>query len=241
MKKIIFLIYSIFLFILLKIYAYFFFRETDNFWIQNLGQIKTRNRTDYILELCRNKRVVHMGFGDYPLIKKKIDSGRLLHIKLKHICADIIGIDNNSEAVEYYRKITGDQNVITCDINDIANIKHIISNFDIFLLGEILEHLHNPAQAIEAISKVMKQHALLIISVPNAYRFLNFLAAVNNYEFIHPHHVNHYSPYTLKNIVESYGFKLVELYAASSESSFDFILKKFPLLADGFCSVFERT
>lgn len=87
--------------------------------------------------------------------------------------------------------------------------------FDTIVLGETLEHLSNPLQALENIRGLMVQHGQLVGSVPNAlsWRFfflLEFLEKPAPEETIWDgsQHLFSFTKSTLSNLLSRAGFKV---------------------------------
>ena len=57
-----------------------------------------------ILELCTNKRVLHLGCVDYPLLDFRIRSRTWLHGKLMETAKEVIGIDSAKEEIERFMR-----------------------------------------------------------------------------------------------------------------------------------------
>ena len=73
-------------------------------------------RNDLLLQLCKDKRVIHLGFTDHlPLIEQRIKQGCWLHGLLDNICSECYGIDIDQEAVSYVQNKLGYKN--TCCAN----------------------------------------------------------------------------------------------------------------------------
>ncbi len=54
-------------------------------WLQSVKKnpVKIFNRVDFILDYCKGKNVLHVGFSDHPFTVKKIEDKTLLHLSLK--------------------------------------------------------------------------------------------------------------------------------------------------------------
>jgi SAM-dependent methyltransferase len=195
------------------------------------------DRVDHIQDLCRNKKVLHLGATDAPETVGAVKSNRLLHLKINEVAEYLIGLDINLEMIEW---LLQNQNINNIRHGNIENPQDYPSDkFDIILAGEIMEHLSNPGKALDAIRENMQSETKLIVTVPNAYSLKGFMRAVAGHELIHPDHTLHHSPYTLEALLERHGFTI--------ESSFSYVnggtgiaaniangfLKLFPQLAEG--------
>lgn len=84
------------------------------------------------------------------------------------------------------------------------------NNFDIITLWHVLEHIHTLNEQIEFFKSRLKKDGTLIIAVPNlvshdAQKYQEKWAALDV-----PRHLYHFTPDTLKNLMQRYGFDFAE-------------------------------
>ena len=84
-------------------------------------------------------------------------------------------------------------------------------SFDVITLWHVLEHVHDLKIYIHTFSKLLKHNGRLIIAVPNhtsydAQFYKNYWAAYDV-----PRHLYHFSPSSMKFLMKSNGFELVNL------------------------------
>lgn len=206
--------------------------------IQNsLANIKLVHRSTYICNLCEGKKVLHLGATDAPVTKDAIASGNLLHTYLENVCQEVIGIDINLEMIHWLKDKYGITNIRYGNIEKVGDYPK--EQFDYILAGEILEHLSNPGNALDAIRSNVNPNTRLIVTVPNAYSFKGFMRAIAKHELIHPDHTLHHSPHTLKNLIERHGFYIESYFSfingGRGFSAFiaNFLLRFYPQLAEG--------
>jgi hypothetical protein len=171
-------------------------------------------REDFLIELSRNKRVLHFGFTDAPFTKTSLDGGTLLHCRLKDVAAFLYGVDVDRAAVDIYRQTTGDTCNAILDMEAELDIPGDLRNkYDLLLFGEILEHLKNPGHALARLHTICAANpaSKLVVTVPNAFSVLFFGAAVHGHEIVHPDHYYWFSPVTLKKLLVTCGFREIEL------------------------------
>ena len=199
-------------------------------------------KIDFLLDYCKGKRVAHFGFVDSPFTKESIKSNALLHLKLKKVCSELIGIDNDADAVRLYSQQTGDDDVIIGDIYKLDDSSSALQNKDVYLMGEILEHLSNPGMALKSIYNIMADSSELIVTVPNASSLSLFRAALHNVEIVHHDHVCWYSIQTMTSLFQRYGFKVknISFYLAGSGKCPGFIHRTFPFLSEGIIGIFQK-
>ena len=202
-----------------------------------LDQIVFVDRVNYIQDICRNKKVLHLGATDAPETINAVENNRLLHLQLQAVSSYLVGLDINVEMIEWLSK---NQEINNIEYGNIENSEdYPQEDFEIIVAGEIIEHLSNPGKALDAIRKSIKPTTKLIITVPNAYSLKGFLRAVFQHELIHPDHTLHHSPYTLKALLKRHGFKIDQYFSyvnggqGLAANIANFLLKLFPQLAEG--------
>jgi 2-polyprenyl-3-methyl-5-hydroxy-6-metoxy-1,4-benzoquinol methylase len=169
-------------------------------------------RIDYLLQQAQGKQVIHVGCVDHlPLIPQKIQRGTWLHRRLVEQAARCIGIDVHEEGLAYVREQLGYPDVLRCDlIADPVPAEIAAQRWDLMVLGELLEHIDNPVLFLEAIRTRYAGYVdELVISVPNAFRFENFFAAMRHTEHINTDHRYWFTPYTLAKVVLQAGMRVV--------------------------------
>jgi SAM-dependent methyltransferase len=188
--------------------------------ISFLERINDQSRLDKILDICRNKKVIHIGCADHlPLIQKKIASNKWLHKLLTENTTNCIGIDINSEAISYIKDKLFIDNVYCADVEH-DNMDFILrEDWDILILGEIIEHVDNPVQFLINIRNVFKDRVKeIVITAPNVLNILTIKDIKNNIENINTNHNYWFSPYTLSRVVYKSGFTNIEFSFADRVS-----------------------
>jgi 2-polyprenyl-3-methyl-5-hydroxy-6-metoxy-1,4-benzoquinol methylase len=80
------------------------------------------------------------------------------------------------------------------------------SKFDYVVVGELLEHLLNPFNALVNIRKALKPDGILIGTIPNPYNLTRWLTRLLNLEK-EEQHVLLFDIYELKNMLRFAGFE----------------------------------
>ena len=105
-------------------------------------------RDDYLVEISKNKSVLHIGAANYPEYKELLKEGKLIHLKISKVAKEVIGIDISLEAVNYLRD-HGIKNIFWGDI--VAGEYEINLNqktFEVILFPEVIEHISKHYQKI---------------------------------------------------------------------------------------------
>jgi SAM-dependent methyltransferase len=176
---------------------------------------RTFERVDFLLNLSRGKRVLHFGFVDAPFSEERTKAGQLVHFKIKQVASYAYGVDIDQKSIALYRQITGDVENGVVDIISPheKDIQSLARQFDIILFPEVLEHLANPGLALGNLRQICKLNggAKLCITTPNAFSVAAIMAAVRDYELVHPEHYYYFSPCTLRRLLTDSGFSNIEL------------------------------
>ena len=189
---------------------------------QKCGDLGARGvlREKYLMEISRGKRVLHFGFLDSPFCEEKLNNGLLIHEQLKKAASFVYGLDIDGEALELYRKKTGDLNNGLLDIQKpLPAADYLANKYDVILFPEVLEHLLHPALALGNLREICLRNpgAKLCITTPNAYSTMAFFIAVTGDELVHPDHYFYFSPTILRKLVRDTGFKMEDLQLYAGE------------------------
>lgn len=192
-------------------------------------------RFEHLLNLTKDKRIVHFGFADHiPLIKEKIERNQWLHKLLINNTKLCVGIDIDKNSVDHLVNEFSIQNIYALDIeNDEIPAEIVNEKFDYLILGEVLEHTDNPVQFLKSIhAKFNLSTKAIIITVPNAYDISSLNEIRFHKEFINTDHRYWFTPFTLAKVLSQssysdFNFEFSQTFMPSSRWQ-KFIVKKYP-------------
>lgn len=168
-------------------------------------------RKDCIIELCTEKKVLHLGFVQHKdLWKEKMQNDDWLHSKIANTAKKLVGIDYLKNEVELIRK-KFDYDVYFGNVMKLNKVD-ISKKFDVIVCGELIEHISNPGLMLDGIKRFMHLNTILIITTPNPWRDLwvkNMYTNNLEINWINPEHVCWYSFQTLKQLLFRYNYKEV--------------------------------
>jgi hypothetical protein len=197
--------------------------ESNSIFVQQFRELSRQSviREEYLVDVSRGKKVLHFGFLDSPFSEERLQSGELLHLKLKKVASHLYGIDNDQVSLDRYRQLTGDRNNSVGDIQRGVQDGADAHAFDIILFPEILEHLGNPGRALANLKQLCLKGSgtKLCVTVPNAYYAGVFLGALDGDEIVHPEHYYYFSPATLRKLLQDAGFTIVGMALYASRDS----------------------
>jgi 2-polyprenyl-3-methyl-5-hydroxy-6-metoxy-1,4-benzoquinol methylase len=163
------------------------------------------NRWLVIEEYCKDKVVLDIGCVDHEVVRE--EKPYWLHKRIKSVASNVVGVDILEEEVRKlnqkgYNIIVGD--ALSVDVQE---------KFDVVVAGEFIEHISDHGVFLKNMRKHLKADGKLVITTPNMfafrYQFWNFVLGevIPNEE-----HVCWFDYYTLKELCERSGFRLVKSY-----------------------------
>ena len=168
----------------------------------DLSQPKIADRIEYIRWRCQGKKVLHIGCLDHPeIILERVKDGTWLHSIVSSVSTVCVGIDVNVNGYDLVSQELGIKNIHLLDLsqslseNDLALLREI--QWDLILCPEILEHVTNHQQLLRNLRSVSHSDTTLIVTVPNAFRFANFINALRRFESLNSDHKYWFTFYTL--------------------------------------------
>ncbi len=162
-------------------------------------------RLDFITDMCRGKKVLHLGCTNSPYTEEAICNKMLLHFELEKVTADLYGIDSDRDAIGLLEP-HGVKNIYWADLENLDDLD-LHETFDVIVAGEMIEHLNNPGQFLSGIRRFMNPESRLLLTTINAYCGMRFFyyglrGKRGKSEPVHPDHVAYYSYSTLSLLLK---------------------------------------
>ncbi len=176
-------------------------------WRHTLPRRGPYDREQMLVEFARGKRVVHVGFVDEHRLETKVDRGTWLHARLADAATSLVGLDVEEDGVRWAAERGFEAHVVDAQSPE-AVAALGLEPADVVVAGEIVEHLDAPGPFLLAMRELVTPDGLLVVTTPNAYRLLNFLAPFGGVELVHPDHTAWHSPHTLANLLARNGWRL---------------------------------
>jgi 2-polyprenyl-3-methyl-5-hydroxy-6-metoxy-1,4-benzoquinol methylase len=167
-------------------------------------------RTDYILQACAGRTVLHLGCADMPYTRMRLADGTLLYTMIDEVADRQLGVDLSAEGIGMLRA-AGYQDLAVADVQQLIEQNPFGERrFDVIIAGEIIEHLSNPGLFLESLKPLLADSPTkLILTTINAYcAYRFFYSLVMRNESVHPDHVSYYSRKTLTALLTRHGYEI---------------------------------
>lgn len=92
-------------------------------------------------------------------------------------------------------------------------------SFDAVTMWSVLEHVEDPAAMLRELSRIMKPGGTLIAGVPNFNSVERSLFGPKWFSLMVPFHLYHFTPRTMKSLLEKTGFKLEQTIFSTTATS----------------------
>lgn len=176
-------------------------------------KIEPLRREDLISAIVKNRSVIHVGCSDHiGKIEEKRRLGKWLHEIINDSASSCIGIDIDSESVNYIKNNLGIDNVVAGDITSDPFPEISDKRWDIILFGEIVEHLDNPVKFLSDIREKYSENIdEFVITVPSILNIARFRFMKSYKEVINTDHRYWFTPYTICKILVAAGYNPKQL------------------------------
>lgn len=148
----------------------------------------------------------------------------------------VCGCERDSKAAAYAAQHDV-LDVICGDIESLGRIPGPASGsqpavaFDVVTMWHVLEHLYAPHQALSAVRDLLAPGGLLIIAVPNLTCIDARFYRQHWVAYDAPRHLQHFSPKTLRAMVEMHKFRLLDQCMLPLDSFFNAVMSELLITA----------
>jgi len=181
-----------------------------------LTPTKYISRTDFLMDVCKGKSVLHLGCSSGAHLRARLQRGSLLHAKLAQVASELCGVDLDGESLQIMQDELGFTNLYEGDVERLSDL-NLGMKFDIVLAGDLLEHISRPGAMLDGVRQRLNDGGAFVVSTVNAFG-LHFQIKrwLGRYRE-HFEHVCFYSPETLHNLFERHGYRISQMYGAYTE------------------------
>jgi len=188
------------------LYSESYYGETEReTFLKNRIVGKIINRISCFL-LKRRVQRVSLGRCQGRILDLGCGSGRLLVLFLEKGW-EVYGVDISKAACISTKKKVG-KNVFCGELED----QNFPSDFfDMVILWHVIEHIPDPRKVLKEIRRILKKDGILVLALPNIESLQFKIFRKYWFPLDVPRHLYHFSPRTIKRLLELSGFDVVKL------------------------------
>lgn len=170
------------------------------------------DRIPWLVDQCRGRRVVHVGFADTGFRDEHQRLGRWLHGHLADVATTLVGLDTDTKGLSEAMAAGYDVRLADCtDTRAVAALD--LEPAEIVIAGEVIEHVDAPGALLDGLRLLCRPDGRLIVTTPNAYGLVNVAANLaRGIEINHPDHVVMFTWRTLTELMRRHGWSPVDVF-----------------------------
>jgi 2-polyprenyl-3-methyl-5-hydroxy-6-metoxy-1,4-benzoquinol methylase len=179
--------------------------------IENLQGSFHQRRLNCTLELIRSSQMS----GNLKLLDLGCGQGHFTQrFKKEFPGYEVYGLDYSISAIDYANSHFKDIDFVVANA---YNPPYPDEYYDIVVLNNIWEHVPDPLNLLQSVSRILKPNGQLIISTPSRYRFENLIRIFLGKEilFMSKLHVTEYTIGQIKELLKFGGYKVKKVYSPS--------------------------
>jgi SAM-dependent methyltransferase len=197
-------------------------------------QDTSSNRVLPVVQLARGKRVLNIGCCGSDVLM----ACETVHRQIAKVASFCVGLDIYEEGV---LKMKADgENVF------LANAEYFeldIKDFDLIVLGDIIEHVSNPGLALDNANRHLQDNGKIVITTPTPFSLTHMLRVlIRGTYYVNSEHVLWFDPIMLAFLLERSGFRPERIFwtGKSSYSLINLLLRARMSLHDTFGIVAKK-
>ncbi|MBL7859883.1 MAG: class I SAM-dependent methyltransferase [Cyclobacteriaceae bacterium] len=152
--------------------------------------------------------LLEIGTGKGNFLKIALDSGY-----------DAVGIEPSTRSYNIAKAKLGDR-VFHCTLEQVTNNSQLNKEYDHIFLWHVFEHLNDPEGAVSIMKALLKPTGTLIIAIPNFSSNQARIGGKNWYHLDPPRHLSHFTPESIKLLLDRNGLRIKCIYFDSFFQNF---------------------
>jgi len=156
-----------------------------------------------------NKNLEYINIPHRKKVMKVFDigcsTGSLLKEFKNNGYINVSGIDPSP----YCTQVVREKHNIIATTNTISELPLGDEKFDVIVLSAVLEHVVDLQEAMNKISSLQDVGDFLFIDVPNLQNFYRYIYVP--FQQFNSEHVNYFSEYSLKNLLNMFGYEILDM------------------------------
>jgi len=134
-------------------------------------------RKNRLLELVKNKSVLHLGYVHHFDYQIAIDNNTWLHKDLSNEASNIIRLDYLANEVKEIKDKYNYEGYFA-DVMKLEDVP-FSKKFDVIICGELINHIENPGLMLNGLKRFMNKDTMLVLTTPNQYSLHRIIKIVS--------------------------------------------------------------
>lgn len=164
-------------------------------------------RIELVKEHTQGPTVLDLGAVQHNI--ENVKREKWLHDHLVRNFERVIGVDILAKEIETLNK--QGYEMVQADVTEMS----FAMSFDTVVAGELIEHVDNPGLMLERVHQHLKPDGRFILTTPNPWAWIFLKRMWHNFMQINNEHVAWYGPVVMEQLLERYGFELIETEIAT--------------------------
>ena len=169
------------------------------------------DRTTFIVDRCRGRKVLDLGVvgmtelsGDDRFAAFQCS----LHWKIAEAADETVGADHADDVMARLESRYPHLHLVSCDINSVGD--HIRDQFEVVVMGDLVEHLSNPGLALDALRPLVGGE--ILVTCPNSFGAPNFGRFIFGRFREGADHVLSFNRFALVHLLERHGYHVESVH-----------------------------
>ena len=173
----------------------------------------------FIVDRCTGHTVLDLGCVDHSAEVALGLGEDWLHARIKRVATSVVGVDQLADAAAELNSLGFDIRVDDVQDFDLGQ------TFDVIVAGDLIEHLSNIGQFLDAVSRHMHPGSIFIITTPNPFNLEQAMNGIfRNKTFVNEEHTVAIDPKAMHQLIERSPMTIVDF--SWIDTRFHFRLEK---------------
>ena len=176
-------------------------KQSVHIYLQKIRRIKNLSYVDWLLEKVHGRTCLDVGAVEHDLSYTERPTWK--HKKLVEQASKVVGVDVLEESVNILNQRGYD--IRLCDA---TSEEYLEEQFDIVVMGDVIEHVANPIDLIRFGIRHLKPGGEVIVKTPNVFYKDHIKKFIKNRAFVNLEHMAWFTPTMMLEIARRAGCSL---------------------------------
>ncbi len=150
-------------------------------------------------------------------------TGEFLH-EMRRNGWKVRGLEPSPEASQFARKEL--ELEVTTGFIDLQGMNSVAGHYDVITMWHVLEHVHQPNEALQLVKNKMAEDGLLVIAVPNISSLDARIYGKDWVALDVPRHLLHFTPETMRKLIMEAGMTVIRCHQMPLDTVFNSLMSE---------------